>query len=111
MGRAQGLLGGLEREVISWFDPQGDRYPSAEEQAQIALRQAQQAQAETQQSQAETQQSQAETQQAQREAAQERQARLAAILHLSQIGLSPEQIADALTLPQDVVRARLSDPQ
>ncbi len=97
IGRAQGLLGGLEREVLSWFDPRGDRYPSAEEQAQTALRQAQQAQA--------------ETQQAQQEAAQERQARLAAILHLSQIGLSPEQIADALTLPLDVVRARLSDPQ
>ena len=31
IGRAQGRLGGMDREVISWFNQQGDRYPSAEE--------------------------------------------------------------------------------
>ena len=44
IGRSQGILGGLEREVLSWFDEQGNRYPSAEEQAQRALIQVQQAQ-------------------------------------------------------------------
>ncbi|PZO35008.1 MAG: hypothetical protein DCF17_19625 [Shackletoniella antarctica] len=31
IGSAQGLLGGMGREVPSWFDQHGSRYPSAEE--------------------------------------------------------------------------------
>ena len=33
IGRSQGTVGGIRREVLSWFDAQGQRYPSAEEQA------------------------------------------------------------------------------
>lgn len=94
IGRSQGLLGGIEREVLSWFDAQGRRYPSAEEQAQTALSQAQQAQV--------------EAQQAQVEAQQERQARLDSIPQLHQMGLSVEQIAIALNLPLNVVQDRLN---
>jgi len=94
IGRSQGILGGLEREVLSWFDEQGNRYPSAEEQAQRALIQVQQAQVEAQQAQVETQR--------------ERQARLGAIPHLHQMGLSEEQIAAALGLPLSVVQGQLN---
>ncbi|MEM8545516.1 MAG: hypothetical protein AAGF66_16170 [Cyanobacteria bacterium P01_H01_bin.119] len=41
IGRSQGIVGGIEREVLSWFDPQANRYLSAEEQAQQAQQQAQ----------------------------------------------------------------------
>lgn len=34
IGRSRGIIGGIEREILSWFDQQGDRYLSAEEQAQ-----------------------------------------------------------------------------
>ena len=122
IGRAQGLLGGTEREVLSWFDEQGRRYPSAEEQAQTALSQAQQAQVEAQQAQVEAQQAQVEAQQAQIEAQQaqveaqqaqvqaqqERQARLDSIPQLHQMGLSVEQIATALNLPLSVVQDGLN---
>lgn len=103
IGRAQGLLGGETREVLSWFDPQGDRYPSAEEQSQDFLRQAQQAEAQAQQAQAQAQQAQAQAQT-------EREARLGAIAALHQMGLPPDQIATALNLPLDVVYARLNQP-
>ncbi len=108
IGRSQGILGGTEREVLSWFDEQGRRYPSAEEQAQTALNQAQQAQVEAQQAQVEAQQAQVEAQQAQVEAQRERQARLDSIPQLHQMGLSVEQIATALSLPLSVVQDRLN---
>jgi hypothetical protein len=87
--------------VLSWFDEQGNRYPSAEEQAQRALIQVQQAQIEAQQAQVEAQQAQVEAQR-------ERQARLEAIPHLHQMGLSEEQIAAALGLPLSVVQGQLN---
>lgn len=96
LGRSQGIVGGIEREILSWFDHQGHRYQSAEEQAQ-------QAQAQAQQAQAQAQQAQAQAQQAQAQAQQERQARLAAVAQLHQLGLSPEQIAGALGLDITVV--------
>jgi Uma2 family endonuclease len=108
LGRAQGLLGGEVREVLSWFDAQGDRYPSAEEQAQDFLRQAQQAQAEARQAQVQAQQAQIEAQQAQAQVQQERQARLEAIAQLHALGLTATQIASALGLPLDVVHSSLS---
>jgi Uma2 family endonuclease len=83
LGRCQGNLGGIEREMVSWFNDQGDRYLSAEEQAQ----------------------------QAQAQAQQERQARLAAVAQLTQLGLTPQQIAQALSLPVDIVNQHISPPQ
>lgn len=41
IGRSQGIVGGIEREILSWFDQQGQRYLSAAEQAQQAQEQAQ----------------------------------------------------------------------
>ena len=41
IGRSQGVVGGLDRETLSWFDQRGQRYLSAEEQAQQAQQQAQ----------------------------------------------------------------------
>jgi Uma2 family endonuclease len=79
LGRSQGTIGGIDREVLSWFDKPGQRYLSAEEQAQQAQAQAQQAQ----------------------------QARLAAVKQLQQMGLSIEQIAGALGLSVQVVREQL----
>ncbi len=95
IGRCQGNLDGIEREILSWFDQQGNRYPSAIEREQQAQAQAQQAQAQAQQAQAQAQQ--------------ERQARLAAIDQLHRLGLSPDQIATALGLSLAVVQARLSN--
>lgn len=79
LGRSRSIVGGIEREILTWFNQQGDRYLSAEEQAQ----------------------------QAQAQAQQERQARLAAIPQLHQMGLSVAQIATALGLPVADVEARL----
>ncbi|WP_347239344.1 hypothetical protein [Phormidium sp. FACHB-1136] len=82
IGRAQGLLGGEIREVLTWFDAEGNRYPSAEEKA-LEL----EAQAQTYQIQAQ----------------QERQARLGAIQPLHQRGLSAVEIATILSLSVDEV--------
>jgi Uma2 family endonuclease len=87
LGRSRGPLGGVEREVISWFDEQGQRYLSAEERSQLALE---------------------EARLASEEAQQERQARLAAIAQLQTMGLAAEQIAQALSLPLDTVHQHLS---
>ncbi|NEQ29429.1 MAG: hypothetical protein F6K04_00190 [Leptolyngbya sp. SIO4C5] len=32
IGRYQGQVGGLSQEILTWYDAQGNRYPSAEEQ-------------------------------------------------------------------------------
>ena len=101
IGRAQSLLGGMEREVLSWFDAQGNRYPSAEEQAQQALIQVQQTRIQIQQAEAQAQQATAQAQQ-------ERQARLSAIAPLYQRGLTPAEIATILNLPLAEVEANLS---
>ena len=86
LGRSQSMVGGVEREILSWFNQQGDRYLSATEQAQQAQAQAQAAQAQAQQ---------------------ERQARLAAAPQLHQMGLTVEQIAKALGLTVKVVEEQL----
>lgn len=72
LGRSQAMVGGIEREVLTWFDQAGNRYCSAEEQAQ-----------------------------------QERQARLEAVVRLNQMGLSGEQIAQALGLSMEVINTTL----
>ena len=93
LGRSFGKLGGLEREMLSWFDEQGDRYLSAEEQAEQLQQTAQQAQQ--------------TAQRAQREAQQERESRLAAVTQLHQLGLTQDQIAQALSLPLGQVDEQL----
>ena len=55
IGRSQGIVGGIEREILSWFDRQGERYLSAEEQAQQAQAEAEQAQQQAEQAQQQTQ--------------------------------------------------------
>ncbi|MEK9512398.1 Uma2 family endonuclease [Limnospira fusiformis PMC 851.14] len=102
IGRSQATLGGIDREILSWFDQEGRRYLSAEELAQ-------QAQLEAQQAQLEAQQAQLEAQQAQLEAQKERQARLAAIAQLDNIGLTAEQISVALGLSVNEVRQQLEE--
>ena len=82
IGRAQGLLGGEIREVLTWFDNEGNRYPSAEEKAL---------------------EFEAQAQAYQTQAQQERQARLGAIQPLHQRGLSTAEIADILSLSVDEV--------
>jgi Uma2 family endonuclease len=93
MGRSVGKMGGLEREMLSWFNEQGDRYLSAEEQ--------------TEQFQQAAQQAQQQAQQAQQQAQQERSARLMAVSQLHQMGLTPEQIAQALDLSMSEVHTAL----
>ncbi len=34
IGRYQGVVGGIEQELLSWYDEQGNRYLNAEEIAQ-----------------------------------------------------------------------------
>ncbi|KDR59229.1 Uma2 family endonuclease, partial [Limnospira platensis] len=116
IGRTQATVGGIDREILSWFDQYGRRYLSSEELAQQAQLEAQQAQLEAQQAQLEVQQAQLEAQQAQLEAQQaqleaqkERQARLAAIAQLDNIGLTVEQISVALGLSVEVVRQQLEE--
>lgn len=79
LGRSRSLVGGIEREILSWFDEQGDRYLSAEEQARAA----------------------------QAEAKAERQSRLSAVQQLSRMGLSTNQISEALGLSEDIVNQQL----
>ncbi|EDZ94229.1 hypothetical protein AmaxDRAFT_3103 [Limnospira maxima CS-328] len=88
IGRSQATLGGIDREILSWFDQEGRRYLSAEELAQ---------------------QAQLDVQQAQLEAQKERQARLAAIAQLDNIGLTAEQISVALGLSINEVRQQLEE--
>jgi Uma2 family endonuclease len=42
IGRYQGIVAGLPQELLSWYDQQGDRYLSAEEQAQQERQRAEQ---------------------------------------------------------------------
>ncbi len=86
--------------MLSWFDAEGNRYPSAEEKALEF-----EVQAQVYQTQAQAYQTQAQAYQTQ--AQQERQARLAAIMPLQNMGLTPAQIAEALQLSLDVVEASL----
>jgi Uma2 family endonuclease len=95
IGRTQATVGGIDREILSWFDQYGRRYLSSEELAQ--------------QAQLEAQQAQLEAQQAQLEAQKERQARLAAIAQLDNIGLTVQQISVALGLSVEVVRQQLEE--
>ncbi|MFO7091766.1 hypothetical protein B9R42_21805, partial [Arthrospira platensis PCC 7345] len=81
IGRTQATVGGIDREILSWFDQYGRRYLSAEELAQ----------------------------QAQLEAQKERQARLAAIAQLDNMGLTVEQISVALGLSINEVRQQLEE--
>jgi Uma2 family endonuclease len=80
LGRCRGQFGGIEREMLSWFDQRRDRYLSAEEQADLETQRADRAE------------------QSQREA----------IPRLAAMGLTAEQIAAALALPVEVVTAALS---
>ena len=50
IGTGQGSYQGWEREWLYWYDDQGNRYPSLEEQAQAAQQQAQAAQQQASQS-------------------------------------------------------------
>ncbi|MGB0560686.1 MAG: Uma2 family endonuclease [Spirulinaceae cyanobacterium] len=93
LGRSKGSIGGIERELLAWFDQAGDRYLSGEEQAEQAQIQVQQAQVQVQQAQAKAQA--------------EHQARLNSIPQLHQLGLSAEQIAEALGLSIEVVEGQL----
>ncbi|RZM81889.1 Uma2 family endonuclease [Leptolyngbya iicbica] len=93
LGRFQGELAGIEQELLSWFDQQGQRYLSATEQASQAQQQALQAQQQALQAEAAVQT--------------ERQARLSAVQRLQQMGLSAEQIAAALGLSIEVVTQHL----
>lgn len=86
IGRNLGSMGGIQREILSWFNERGERHRSAEEQAEDAQKQ--------------TQTAQNQAQEARNQAQQELQARLAAIAQLHQMGLAPEQIAQALNLPK-----------
>ncbi|QJB26545.1 Uma2 family endonuclease [Limnospira fusiformis] len=95
IGRSQATLGGIDREILSWFDQEGRRYLSAEELAQ--------------QAQLDVQQAQLEAQQAQLEAQKERQARLAAIAQLDNMGLTVQQISVALGLSVNEVRQQLEE--
>ncbi|ULB47845.1 Uma2 family endonuclease [Limnospira fusiformis KN01] len=95
IGRSQATLGGIDREILSWFDQEGRRYLSSEELAQ--------------QAQLEAQQAQLEAQQAQLEAQKERQARLAAIAQLDNMGLTVQQISVALGLSVNEVRQQLEE--
>lgn len=77
IGRSPDPSGIIQREVLSWYDQQGNRYPTPQEQAQQAQQQAQEAQ----------------------------QAIVDAIPRLLQMGLGVEQVAEVLGLSIDIVRA------
>ncbi len=51
IGRGQGIYAGWQREWLYWFDQQGNRFPTPDEQAQQAQQQAQQAQQQLEQAQ------------------------------------------------------------
>lgn len=102
LGRSRDRVGGIDREILSWFDAEGRRYRSAAEQAEAA-------QAEAAQAQAQAQQAQAQAQQAQAEAQAERQARRRAVRQLHDLGLSHAQIAAALGFTVAAIREQLSE--
>ncbi|MEM6433358.1 MAG: Uma2 family endonuclease [Cyanobacteria bacterium P01_D01_bin.115] len=102
LGRSLGRIGGLEREILSWFDVQGDRYLSGEERAA-------QAQEQMQAAQRQTQTAQQQVQAIQQQVEQERQARFTAVRQLHQMGLTTTQIAAALSLTLDDVNQQIRD--
>jgi Uma2 family endonuclease len=122
IGRCQVMSDNQWQEQLAWFDENGDRYLTAEERAaleqqranlerQRAEQEQQRAEQEQQRAEAEQRRAEAEQQRAEQErqrAEQERQARLDAIGRLRSLGLTPDQIAEALSLPIDEVRAVIS---
>jgi Uma2 family endonuclease len=92
IGRVQRTVGGIPLELLSWYNQQGDRYLSPEEREEQARQQADQAQQ--------------QADQAQQQADQAQQAQLEAIPRLLQMGLSIEQIAEALSLPLSMVEEK-----
>ena len=109
LGRSLGRIGGLEREILSWFDVQGDRYLSGEERAAQAQEQIQAAQQQAQTAQQQVQAAQQQVQAAQQQIEQERQARVTAVRQLHQMGLTTTQIAAALSLTLDDVNQQIRD--
>jgi hypothetical protein len=112
IGRARVMSDNELQEQLAWFDEQGDRYLTSEERATLEQQRAdlerQRAESERQQKEAERQRAEQEQQRAEQEqqrAEQERQARLDAVVRLRSLDLTPEQIAEALSLPVEEVRA------
>jgi Uma2 family endonuclease len=90
IGRFQTMSDNELQEQLAWFDEQGDRYLTAEERAAL----------EQQRADLERQRAQQEQQRAE----EERKARLDAVGRLRSLNLTPEQIAEALSLPLEDVR-------
>jgi Uma2 family endonuclease len=119
IGRARVMSDNELQEQLAWFDEQGDRYLTSEERATLEQQRAdlerQRAESERQQKEAERQRAKQERQRAEQEqqraeqerqrAEQERQARLDAVGRLRSLDLTPEQIAEALSLTVEEVRA------
>ncbi len=80
IGRYRGLVGGIDQEILTWYDQQGDRYLSAEE-----LADQERSRAEQEQLRAEQERSRAEQEQRQRQ-------RLEAYLRSQ--GIDPDQLPD-----------------
>ncbi len=87
IGRYRGLVGGVEQEILTWYDCQGDRYLSGEERAeQERLR------AEQERSRAE--QAEQREEQAQQRAEQEQRQREKLEAYLRSQGIDPNQLPD-----------------
>jgi len=101
LGRSRGVIGGIEREVLAWFDQGGDRYLSAAEEADQERR-----------ARLDAVQSLDQERRARLDAVQsldqERRARLDAVQSLHQLGLSEIQIANTLGLTVAIVRGELA---
>ena len=104
----------MRRQWLRWYDAQGNWIPTpteaAQQQAETAQQQAEAAQqrVETAEQQAETAQQQAEVAQQQAEAAEQRaetaeRAQKEAISRLLGMGLSAQQVAEALGVPIEEV--------
>jgi Uma2 family endonuclease len=96
LGVWQGERLGLSTSWLRWWDSSGNILLWGSEKAEQAQQQAEQAQQQAGQA-------QQQTEQAQQQAEQERNARVQAVPKLIEMGLSAEQVADALGLSADDV--------
>jgi hypothetical protein len=96
IGRTRVMSDNEWQEQLAWFDEKGDRYLTPEERLDLER---QRADLERQRAEAERQRAEQERQRAE----QERQARLDAVGRLRSLGLTPKQIAEALSLPVEEV--------
>ncbi len=94
IGRVRGLLGGIQREWLAWYDAAGNPYPLPQELIRHLQGQLQQARQRAEQEQQRAEQEQQRAEQERQRAEQERQRAERLAAYMQALGIDPENLPD-----------------